>query len=132
MKKVLLFSSLAYIILGLASISSKSNEVSGHVFSGEGENWIGEFITTYDSKGDERHRILLKYKGEKPEELKETDIVLESSDFLGWGIGNISLDKNGSYDSGIVAEVENQTPSTSQILLTIQGEEAEIIRLVSN
>jgi len=60
---------------------------SGLTFKGEGENWSGELITKYDFWGKEHQSISITYKGENPEQLTALDLFVESSDFLGWGLG---------------------------------------------
>lgn len=105
---------------------------SGLTFKGEGENWNGELITKYDFLGKEIQSIKITYKGEKPEQLIVPNLSVESPDFLGWGIGEIELDKKGTYYGEDVFELETKTPSSSKITLTIDGEESESITLSSN
>lgn len=56
----------------------------------------------------------------------------KSPDFLTWGIGEIELDKKGIYYGEDVFQLETKTPSSSQIILTIDGEVSESITLSSN
>ncbi len=105
---------------------------SGFTFKGEGVNWNGELITKYDFLGKEIQSIKITYKGETPELLSVLNLLVESSDFLTWGKGEIELDKKGIYYGEDVFELETKTPSSSQIILTIDGEESESITLISN
>lgn len=115
-------------MLTLASCQNNS----GLTFKGEGENWNGELITKYDFFGKEIQSIKITYKGEKPEQLSVLNILVESPDFLTLGMGEIELDKKGIYYGEDVFELETKTPSSSQIILTIDGEESESITLNSN
>ncbi len=99
---------------------------------GEGENWSGELITTYDFWGKEHQSIRITYKGENPEQLSIPNFNVESTDFLGWGIYDIQLDSNGIYYSGDVFKLDTKTPSSSKIILTLEGEESETITLSSS
>ena len=114
----------------LMLVSCENN--SGLTFKGEGENWSGELITKYDFWGKEHQSIKITYKGENPEQLSIPSFNVESTDFLGWGIGNVKLDEEGMYYSGDVVKIENKTPTSSQIILTLEGEEPETITLSSS
>ena len=105
---------------------------SGLTFKGEGENWSGELITTYDFLGKEYQSIRITYKGENPEQLSIPSFNVESTDFLGWGIYDIQLNSNGIYYSGDVFKLDTKTPSSSKIILTLEGEESETITLSSS
>ena len=105
---------------------------SGLTFKGEGENWSGELITTYDFWGKEYQSVKITYKGENPEQLTALKISVESPDFLGWGLGERELDEKGVYYSGDVIKLDTKTPSTSKIILTLDGEESENITLSSS
>lgn len=120
-----------FIICSMLTLASCQNN-SGLTFKGEGENWNGELITKYDFFGKEIQSIKITYKGEKPEQLSVLNILVESPDFLTLGMGEIELDKNGIYYGEDVFELETKTPSSSQIILTIDGEESESITLNSN
>ena len=113
----------------LMLVSCENN--SGLTFKGEGENWSGELITEYSFWGKEIQSIWITYKGENPEQLSIPSFNVESIDFLGWGIGDIQLDKEGIYYSGDVVELDTKTPSSSKIILTLEGEESENIILSS-
>jgi len=114
----------------LMLVSCENN--SGLTFKGEGENWSGELITKYDFWGKEHQSISITYKGEKPEQLTALDLFVESSDFPGWGLGERELDRNGFYYSGDVIKLDTKTPSSSKIILTLEGEESETITLSSS
>lgn len=114
----------------LMLVSCENN--SGLTFKGEGENWSGELITKYDFLGKEHQSIIITYKGENPEQLTALDIFVDSSDFLGWGLIERELDKNGIYYSGDVFKLDTKTPSSSKIILTLEGEESETITLSSS
>ena len=105
---------------------------SGLSFKGEGEKWNGELITKYNPWGKEIQSIKITYKGEKPEQLSVLKILVESNDFPTWGIDDIELDKKGIYYGEDILELKTKTPSSSQIILSIDGEESEIITLSSN
>ena len=105
---------------------------SGLTFKGEGENWSGELITTYDFWGKEYQSVKITYKGENPEQLTALKINVESPDFLGWGLGERELDEKGIYYSGDVVKLDTKTPSSSKIILTLEGEESETITLSSS
>lgn len=120
-----------FIICSMLTLASCQNN-RGLTFKGEGENWNGELITKYDFFGKEIQSIKITYKGEKPEQLSVLNILVESPDFLTLGMGEIELDKNGIYYGEDVFELETKTPSSSQIILTIDGEESESITLNSN
>ena len=120
-----------FIICLMLMLASCQNN-SGLTFEGEGENWNGELITKYDFFGKEIQSIKITYKGEKPEQLSVLNLLVESPDFSTWGIGEIELDKKGIYYGEDVFELETKTPSSSQIILTIDGEESESITLSSN
>ncbi|MEK4244384.1 hypothetical protein MKZ20_03460 [Psychrobacillus sp. FSL K6-2684] len=128
MKKISMY---VFIICSMLTLASCQNN-SGLTFKGEGENWNGELITKYDFFGKEIQSIKITYKGEKPEQLSVLNILVESPDFLTLGMGEIELDKNGIYYGEDVFELETKTPSSSQIILTIDGEESESITLNSN
>lgn len=72
---------------------------------------------------------MITYKGENPEQLSIPNFNVESTDFLVWGIGDIKLDKKEIYYSGDVIELDTKTPSSSKIILTLEGEESETITL---
>ena len=118
------------ICLMLMLVSCENN--SGLTFKGEGENWSGELITKYDFWGKEHQSIRITYKGENPEQLTALNLNVESPDFLGWGLGERELDKNGIYYSGDVIKLDTKTPSSSKIILTLEGEESETITLSSS
>ncbi|MEK4082566.1 hypothetical protein [Psychrobacillus sp. FSL K6-1415] len=128
MKKISMYVFIICLILLLVSCQNNS----GFTFKGEGENWNGELITKYDFFGKEIQSVKITYKGEKPEKLIIPNLSVESPDFLGWGIGEIELDKKGIYYGEDVFELETKTPSSSKITLTIEGEESENITLSSN
>lgn len=110
-----------------------SKDSSGPVFKGEGRNWSAELITTYSLFGKEAQSIRVKYKGEeKAMVLKDTNITVESSDFLGWGIDKVNLGKDGLYDSGEAFILDNKTPSSAKVTLTIEGNDSEVLLLSSN
>lgn len=111
---------------------SCNNDNSSVVFKGKGENWNGEVVTSYNLKGEEIQSIKISYVGENPEQLKETNVFVESSDFLGWGIGEIELDEQGNFNSGEAFKLDSKTPTTSKILLEIDGDKPETITLTSN
>lgn len=102
---------------------------SGPTFKGEGVNWSGELITKYDFWSKESQSIRITYIGENLEHLSKTKVIVDSPDFLGWGIGTIELDDEGSYYRGDAFEIETKTPSSSKIILTIEGNESETISL---
>ncbi len=129
MQKIIMSFLLMCLVLTLLACS---NDQKDKVFKGEGENWSGELITSYNFWGEEIHSIKVKYKGENPEQLKEIKVFVESQDFLGWGIGNIKLNEQGIYNSGEVAKVEPKTPSISEIKFEIDGDKPETILLNSN
>lgn len=54
---------------------------------------------------------------------------MESPDFLGWGIDKIDINENGLYYSGAVVQLDNKTPSSSNITLKIEGGHSEWILL---
>jgi hypothetical protein len=110
-------------------VSCQNN--SGLTFKGEGENWNGELITKYNFWGKEYQSVKITYKGENPEQLTALKINVESPDFLGWGLGERELDEKGIYYSGDVFKFDKKTPSSSKIILTIEGEESETITLSS-
>lgn len=114
----------------LLLVSCQNN--SGLTFKGESENWKGELITKYNFWGKESQSIMITYKGENPERLSIPSFNVESADFLGWGIGDIKLDKQGIYYSGDVIKLDIKTPSSSKIILSLEGEEAETIILSSS
>lgn len=118
--------------MGFLLLVSCSNNNSSTVFKGEGENWSGELITSYDFWGNESQSIRIQYKGENHDKLQKNNFFVESPDFLGWGIGNIGVDNKGNYYSGEAVEQETKTPSSSKINLTIEGIESETITLSSN
>ncbi|WP_298467513.1 hypothetical protein [uncultured Psychrobacillus sp.] len=128
MKKISMYVFIIFLMLMLASCQNNS----GFTFKGEGVNWNGELITKYDFLGKEIQSIKITYKGETPELLSVLNLLVESSDFLTWGKGEIELDKKGIYYGEDVFELETKTPSSSQIILTIDGEESESITLISN
>ena len=105
---------------------------SGLTFKGESENWSGELITTYDFWGKEYQSVKITYKDVNPEQLTALKIGVESPDFLGWGLGERELDEKGIYYSGDVFKFDKKTPSSSEIILTIEGEESENITLSSS
>ena len=111
-------------------VSCQNN--SGLTFKGEGKNWNGELITEYNFWGKEIQSIRITYKGKNPEQLSIPSFNVESTDFLGWGIGDIKLDKQGIYYSGDVFELDTKTPSSSKIILNLEGEESETITLSSS
>lgn len=116
----------------LLMLASCKNDNIRTVFKGEGEKWNGELITSYDFWGNERQSIRIQYKGENLDKLQDNNFFVESPDFLGWGIGNVELDKKGNYYSGEAAEQETKTPPSSKIKLTIEGVESETITLSLN
>ena len=118
------------ICLMLMLVSCENN--SGLTFKGEGLNWSGELITEYSFWGKEIQSIRITYKGENPEQLSIPSFNVESTDFLGWGIYDIQLDSNGIYYSGDVFKLDTKTPSSSKIILTLEGEESETITLSSS
>ena len=120
-----------FIICLLLMLVSCENK-SGLTFKGEGENWNGELITEYNFWGKEIQSIRITYKGQNPEQLSIPSFNVESTDFLGWGINDIKLDKQGIYYSGDVFELDAKTPSSSKIILTLEGEESETITLSSS
>ncbi|AMQ05199.1 hypothetical protein [Sporosarcina psychrophila] len=120
-----------FIICLMLMLVSCENS-SGLIFKGEGVNWSGELITEYSFWGKEIQSIRITYKGENPEQLSTPNFNVESTDFLGWGIGDIKLDGKGIYYSGDVIELETKTPSSSKIILTLEGEEFETITLSSS
>lgn len=105
---------------------------SGLIFKGEGKNWNGELVTKYNFWGEEIQSIKITYKGENPEQLIISNFNVESTDFLGWGIGDIKLDEQGIYYSGDVITFDTKTPSSSKIIFTLEGEESETITLSSS
>ena len=116
------------LMLVLVSCENKS----GLTFIGDGVNWNGELITEYNFWGKEIQSIRITYKGQNPEQLSIPSFNVESTDFLGWGINDIKLDKQGIYYSGDVFELDTKTPSSSKIILTLEGEESETITLSSS
>jgi hypothetical protein len=120
-----------FIICLMLMLVSCEND-SGLTFKGEGENWSGELITTNSFWGKEHQSIRITYKGENPEQLTALNLFVESPDFLGWGLGERELDKKGIYYSGDVVKLDTKTPSSSKIILTIEGEESETITLSSS
>jgi len=120
---------MIFICFMLMLVSCQNN--SGLTFEGESENWNGELITKYDFFGKESQSIRITYKGENPEQLSIPSFNVESADFLGWGIGELKLDKQGIYYSEDVIKLDTKTPSSSKIILTLKGEESETITLSS-
>ena len=127
LKKIL----ISTFFMGFLLLASCNKDNSSTIFKGEGEKWSGELITTYDFFGNERQSIRIHYKGENLDKLQDNNFIVESSDFLGWGIGNVEFDYNGNYFSGEVVELETKTPSSSKINLSIKGVESETILLIS-
>ena len=127
MKRFSIFMSISCILLMLVACQNNS----GLTFKGEGENWSGELITTYDFWGKEYQSVKITYKGENPEQLTALKINVESPDFLGWGLGERELDEKGIYTSGDVIKLDTKTPSSSKIILTLEGDEPEVITLSS-
>lgn len=117
------------IVLLLVSCSSDKSSVA---FLGTGENWNGELITSYNLMGEEIQSIKISYAGDDPKELKETSLFIDSPDFLGWGIEGIELDEQGNFNSGEAYKLDSKTPTTSKILLKIDGDRPETITLSSN
>lgn len=109
-----------------------NNENSNVVFKGNGENWNGELVASYNLRGEEIHTLKINYTGENPEQLIETNVFVESSDFLGWGINEVELDEHGNFNSGEAFKLDSKTPTTSKILLKIEGDKPETITLTSN
>ncbi len=128
LKKFSMFIIIICLMLTLVACQNKS----GLTFKGESGNWNGELITKYDFWGNESQSIRITYKGEKPEQLSIPSFNVESSDFSGWGIGDIKLDKQGIYYSGDVIKLDTKTPSSSKIIITLEGEESETITLSSS
>ena len=128
---------LSVALIGLIIISSIVIEYSGPVFEGpvfksEGENWKGELVTSYNLKGEEFQRIKISYIGENPKQLKENNVNIDSSDFLGWGITEIELDEHGNFDSGESFKLDSKTSPSALITLTIEGKDSEVLLLSSN
>ena len=118
------------ICIMLMLVSCQNN--SGLTFKGESENWNSELITKYDFWGKESQSIRITYKGKNPEQLTALNLFVESPDFLGWGLGGRELDNKGIYYSGDVIKLDTKTPSSSKIILTLEGEESETITLSSS
>ena len=125
------FMSLLFISIILLLVSC-NNDKSSVVFKGNGENWNGELITSYNLAGEEKQSIKISYIGDKPKELKETSLFIDSTDFLGWGIEEIELDEQGDFNSGEAFKLDSKTPTTSKILLKIEGDKPETLTLTSN
>lgn len=107
-------------------------ESSGPIYKDTGKNWSAELITTYNFWGIEMQSIRLEYIGEeKWKVMTETNLSVESTDFLGWALNKIELDESGLYDSGEVFMYENKTPSSAKITLTIDGQDSEVLLLSS-
>ncbi|MCG3089302.1 hypothetical protein [Sporosarcina cyprini] len=119
-----------FICLMLMLVSCQNNK--GLTFTGESKNWNAELITKYNIWGKESQSIKIIYKGENPEQIIVPSFNVESSDFMGWGIGEIKFDKQGIYYSGDVIKLDTKTPSSSEIILTLEGEESETILLSSS
>lgn len=130
LKITLLF--IAFIIISSIAIERSGTVFKGPVFKGEGENWNGEMVTSYNLKGEEIQSIKVSYIGKNPEQLKEIDVAIESSDFYGWGIPEIELDEHGNFNSGEAFKLDSKTPPTSKILLKIDGEKTETMTLTWN
>lgn len=114
----------------LVLVSCENN--SGLTFKGEGVNWSGELITKYDFWGKEHQSIRITYSGENPEQLDALNFFVESPDFLGWGLVERELDKNGIYYNDDVNRLDTKTPSSSKIILSIESEASETITLSSS
>lgn len=130
MKKNLFF--VALIIISSIVIENSGPIFKGPVFKDEGENWNGELVTSYNLKGEELQSIKISYTGENPEQLKETNVVIESSDFLGWGVNKIELDEHGNFNSGEAFKLDSKTSSSAIINLAIEGKDSEVLLLSSN
>ncbi|WP_107937933.1 hypothetical protein LG296_03800 [Ureibacillus chungkukjangi] len=129
MKKAFLSTIFFMCLLILVACNNGNSQV---VFKGKGENWNGELVASHNLWGEEIHTLKINYIGENPKQLKETNVFVECSDFLGWGINEIELDAHGNFNSGEVAKVDSKTPTTSTIFLEIDGENPETITLTSN
>lgn len=128
MKKALICISFISILSILVAFNRESD---GPIFKGEGEYWSAELITQYSFWGKETQSIRVKYKGEE-KNLTDTNLILESPDFLGWGINKIDVDENGLYNSGAVFELDSKTSSSSNITLRIEGQDSESFSLSAN
>lgn len=129
MKKAFLSIIFFLCLLILVACNNGNSQV---VFKGKGENWNGELVASYNLWGEEIHTLKINYIGENSKQLKETNVFVECSDFLGWGINEIVLDEHGNFDSGEVFKVDSKTPTTSTIFLEIEGDNPETITLTSN
>lgn len=119
---------MVFLLFMLASCQNSS----GITFNGESENWICELMTESSFWGKETQHIKITYKGENLEKLGNFNFDVGSSDFLGWSIRDVVLDKNGIYDSGAVIKLDRKTPNTSMILVNVEGELSETITLRSS
>lgn len=123
---LIVFFMISSIVIGC------ERERSGTMYKGEGENWSAELMTKYNFWGKEMQSIRLEYIGEeKLKVMTETNLTVESTDFLGWGLKKIDIDESGLYDSGEVFMYDNKTPSSAKITLTIDGQDSEVLLLSS-